>query len=49
LKVKQPGIRRKIMALVAALGALVAGACILAALRSKRNRGTRRVETLEFN
>jgi hypothetical protein len=36
------------MALVGALGALVGGACILAAWRSKKNRGTRRVETLKF-
>ncbi len=37
------------MALVGALGTLVAGACILAALRSKKNQRTRKVETLKFS
>lgn len=36
------------MALIGALGALVAGACVLAALRSRKINGTSKVKTLKI-
>lgn len=37
------------MVLLGAVGALLAGACVLAALRSKRVNSTERIKKLELN
>jgi len=41
--------RRKTMALLAAIGALILCACALAALRSKRVSGTEKVKNLKLS